>query len=25
VQRIVYAPDPAKPIEKLTTRPRAAA
>ncbi len=25
VQRIVYAPNPAKPIEKLTTRPRAAA
>ena len=25
VQRIVYAPNPAKPIEKRTTRPRAAA
>jgi 3-oxoacid CoA-transferase subunit A len=25
VQRIVHAPNPAKPIEKLTTRPRAAA
>jgi 3-oxoacid CoA-transferase subunit A len=25
IQRIVYAPNPAKPIEKLTTRPRAAA
>jgi 3-oxoacid CoA-transferase subunit A len=25
VQRIVHAPDPAKPIEKRTTRPRAAA
>ncbi|MDR3408199.1 MAG: CoA transferase subunit A [Methylovirgula sp.] len=25
VQRIIYAPNPAKPIEKLTTRPRVAA